>query len=227
MKIGIGVTGCNRPEHVQMCLDEIARNSTYEYKLHVNIDTEKRGVAWNKNQCLEALKDCDHIFLFDDDCFPRAKGWEDFFIDKAKEYNQHHFIYQHETIGVRQVKVINDIAEYDNANGCMMYFTREALDKIGNFDEAFGVYGFEHADMSIRAHLHGLSMFAFQCPIGSAQYIYSLDLDNYLKYNEQVDHQSTLFPSELKQAVEVSRKKFQDKHKEYEQMLNQNQDNHD
>lgn len=208
--IGIGVTGCNRPEHVQLTIDQIEKYTQSPYKLHVSIDTEKKGVAWNKNQCLEALKDCDHIFLFDDDAFPRAQEWELFFIEAAQMANIGHFIYQHETIDVRLIKAIEpNIGIYNNSNGCMMYFTRECLDKVGVFDEKFGVYGFEHADMSMRAHLEGCSPSPFVCPLGAAQYIYSLDIDNYLQY--EIEHRPTLFPNEIKQAVEVSRERWQQK----------------
>ena len=209
MKIGIGVTGCTRPEHVQTCVDEIKKHTQSDHKLVVMIDEKKKGVAWNKNQCLEALKDCDYVFLFDDDCFPRARGWETFFIEHSKRTGNQHFIYQHETLQVTQIKCVDDIAQYNNCNGCMMFFTRACLDGIGSFDESFGVYGFEHADMSVRANLSGFTQADFVCPIGASQYVYSLDLDNYIEY--PIEHRPSLFPDEISQAVKVSRDRWVNK----------------
>jgi len=61
----------------------------------------------------------------------------------------------------------------------------------------------------MRAHLEGCSPSPFVCPLGAAQYIYSLDIDNYLQY--EIEHRPTLFPNEIKQAVELSRERWQQK----------------
>ena len=93
--IGIGITTRNRPDVIEFCvkqhLKHFNRNAKYlvvddnsddpdqnrkwaetigEY--HYN---EKRlGIAKSKNLCIKSL-DVDHLFLFDDDCFPIRNDW--------------------------------------------------------------------------------------------------------------------------------------------------------
>ena len=84
VSIGVGITSYNRPECLKECLEHIYNHTfTNNVKIYVATDTDedRRGVAFRKNECLRSLKNCDHIFLFDDDCYPINDGWIDFFIN--------------------------------------------------------------------------------------------------------------------------------------------------
>jgi hypothetical protein len=92
-KIGIGYTTYKRDALLQECLDNLRLYTTSDYKLHIarDSDEDRRGIALRKNECLHHLQDCDYIFLFDDDCYPKKKGWEQFtdaIISKVNEQNE-------------------------------------------------------------------------------------------------------------------------------------------
>lgn len=146
MRIGIGVTTYNRPECLKECLDKIEEH-TNGYKMHIAKDTDedRRGVAYRKNECLRALKDCDYVFLFDDDCFPIKDGWVEFFINKG--FNEH-LLYLNESHNF--ICDTGDISTYNDCGGVFMFLTKEHIKYVGAFNEKFTPYGFEHAEYSMR-----------------------------------------------------------------------------
>lgn len=230
MKIGIGVTTFNRPEHLELFWKNIEQNlllkcmnfsplrgcdgkiisalvafwGGIDYDIYIADDSEERiGIAKRKNECLRALKDCDYIFLFDDDCFPIKEGWAEFFIEASKASGQHHFMYLKETPTIKcigskgyqelynNIEVCN-IEIYNNCAGCFIFLTKEVIKKVGGYGE-YGIYGFEHAGYSQRINMAGLTpLGAYACPVGAGEYIYSMDLDNHLPFNKQVNHEPSL-----------------------------------
>jgi len=147
---------------------------------------------------LKALKDCDYIFLFDDDCFPIKNGWENYFINAFEESGQHHFLYLCETGTIKKMKqeLLNEnfaIDIYNNCSGCFMFLTKEVLEKLGGYNKNYGYYGFEHAGFTNRIHQAGLtSLGMYQCPSKAGEYIYAMDFDFHLPFNKQVRHHSSL-----------------------------------
>lgn len=107
--IGIGVTTHNRHKLIATCVKNIRKYTSSPYKLvvvddasdvPVNIKNVKiyrfeknMGIAASKNKCLSLLEGCDHYFLFDDDCWPKQTGWEDFYINAATKSKSHHFCF--------------------------------------------------------------------------------------------------------------------------------------
>lgn len=182
--IGIGITTCNRPEHIKLCIEQI-KKYTKDYKIYVHDDLDKRGVAWGKNKCLYNLKDCDHIFLFDDDCFPIAPNWTEFFIKSGHK----HTLYMNGYYGLFAQN--EELAYYANASGVFMYLTKEVLDKVGYFNPAYGRFGFEHAGYSKRIFNAGFTLTNFQVLHKTHQYIHSLDIDGVKGY-EYLNHESTI-----------------------------------
>ena len=173
MRIGLGVTSYKRPQMLTKFLNNLYENTTYDYVLHIAQDTDidRQGVAARKNECLRALQDCDHIFLFDDDCYPIKKGWEEFFI---KSEQQHLLFLNHKLHKnwgtVSSSSSIIDV--YRDCGGVFMYMTREAADKVGAFNEEFKLYGYEHAEYSIRIlGEHG----NYPMLRGTEEYLYSED----------------------------------------------------
>jgi GT2 family glycosyltransferase len=207
MKIGIGVTTYNRPKHLELWKKQISSFAPtnlpgYYVETYIADDSQDRkGIAYRKNECLRALKDCDYVFLFDDDCFPIKEGWAEFFINacKASGNNQRHFIYLKETPTLKKTGSSwcgagdYTIIQYNNCSGCMVFFTKEVIEKVGAYNPKYGIYGFEHAGYSNRIHKAGFtSLGAYTCPAGAGEYIYSMDLDNHLPFNKSVKHEPSM-----------------------------------
>lgn len=195
MKIGIGVTSYNRPAHLDLWVEQVTKHSPEDVKVHIEIDKkeDRKGIAYRKNECLKALQKCDYIFLFDDDCFPVADGWIDFFISMHKKTNQHHFLYLKSTTTLRKTSTVKDINIFDNCGGAFMFLTKEAIQKVGGFCKDYGLYGFEHAGYSNRIYSAGLNTIGkYICPNFASKYIYAMDYDFYHDFNKRVNHAPSL-----------------------------------
>ena len=206
--IGIGITTRNRPNILYACLAHFMAflpkdamfviiddasddwyknqaivdrvNNDYENNCKViyKYNKERLGISGSKNACLSTLKHCEHIFLFDDDCFPRCPGWESNWITAGFD----HLAYSVDTSSRGNHlkptgKKKNTILEFSGVLGCMLYLSQNALKKVGWFDPKFGLYGYEHAQYTKRCHLAGLSPFLYSVPDFAKQTIYSLDMD--------------------------------------------------
>ena len=222
MKIGIGLTRYGRPEHFKLFKRQLEATK-YTGAFHVADDSENRmGIAYRKNECLRALRDCDYIFLYDDDTFPIKAGWVDFFIAAHKASGQHHFLYLKETPTIKNIKTERtamnppkfDINIYNNCGGAFMFLTKEVIEKVGAFSSQFGYYGFEHADYSDRIHEAGLTpMGKYLCPAGAGEYIYALDYDNHLSFNKDVDHKPSMPIAETIKHINKAREVYLQKDK--------------
>jgi glycosyltransferase involved in cell wall biosynthesis len=181
--IGIGVTTYNRPNLALSCLANIKKYTTEPYELYIAVDSDsdRQGVAKRKNECLKALKDCDYIFLFDDDCYPIKEGWEKAIIDKSKKTKSHHFCFNKEPFyEIKGYQFINGIELecFGACGGVMLFYTNEVIRKVGAFYEGYDTYGFEHIGHSIRIFRSGLSADLFCCPTDMKEYLYSHDYDD-------------------------------------------------
>lgn len=203
MKIGIGITSYKRPEHLRLCLSQLHEYlSFHETVIYVaeDKDTDRKGVAYRKNECLSYLKDCDYIFLFDDDCFPIKKGWEQYFIDMSNITREKHFLYLKETPSIKRIGaqgmyqdgVMYNLVKYDNCGGCFMFLTNQVIREVGGFCKDYGIYGFEHAGYTQRIFKAGLITYPYLCPEFASRYIYSLDYDNHMMFNRKLNHYTSI-----------------------------------
>ncbi|MGC0786751.1 glycosyltransferase family 2 protein [Pantoea agglomerans] len=139
-----------------------------------------RGIVAAKNASLEALIDagCEHLFLWDDDAWPIAGGWERPYIESPEP----HLAYQFQDFATG--KKLNDIAvlyhddrhiAYTGQRGVMLYYHRSAVEKVGGFDSIYQRGMYEHSDLALRIHNAGLTSWAFADVVGSEKLIYSLD----------------------------------------------------
>jgi hypothetical protein len=159
-KIGVGVTTFNRPDELQNFEEKFAEawehNSEYTYPLiHIAEDTleNRRGVAKVKNECLFHLKECDYIFLFDDDCFPIKKGWHEVVINAHLETGNHHFAYTKEPFCKKSGTYFHKnvtLESFNGSGGVFLFYTKECIEKVGGFYTGYGLYGYEHMGHSIR-----------------------------------------------------------------------------
>lgn len=173
MKIGVGV--------ITMGVRPIKNyNLSENSELYVYTDVDKKGPSHARNQCLKYFseKDVDYIFLFDDDCYPTMSGWEEYFINEAKESGVHYMAipeyFKTEIYSYPESKV-----QYWAGNlGCFVFQDKECLDKIGGYNTEYDRYGYEDAARSSRAHKAGMTgkFSGFPFPIRGIAYIHSEDV---------------------------------------------------
>ena len=182
--VGIGVTSYKREGLLDVWRSQFrasAPNTAYALTYQYDSDGNRLGVAGVKNKCLQRLMElcpCDYFFLFDDDCFPAKEGWAEYFIDMHKRTGQHHFLYN-KPGGIRQVVESKDgIDSYNNCLGCFSFLTKEVIEKVGGYNTAYQIYGYEHAEYSRRVYMAGLNtMGLYLTPQDIDKYIYSMDAD--------------------------------------------------
>lgn len=163
--IGVGITQFgNDPKR------EDAIRKTLElcegFKVHVSRDIY--GIAKAKNDCLRNLMDCEHIFLFDSDCYPLVKGWEQYYIQSGMK----HLCY---TDGRFILGFDGNITIYEKPDGCMLYIHRDCINAVGGFDEEFKVYAGEHQNYSDRIYNAGLTPNRYMDLTYSNQFIHWMD----------------------------------------------------
>lgn len=143
-------------------------------------DTARNGVAWARNQVLQQLDHCEHIFLFDDDCWPVMRGWAEYWSEQCWVAGVRYsalpeaFKSQHDgttaTIG-------GDMIAWDGGIGAAIYQHRTALDVIGGYNEALRGYGLEDAGRADRAYRAGLTgPTRNAAPLRLLAYIHSADV---------------------------------------------------
>ena len=189
--LGIGITTCNRPHIAEFCIAQVNKH-TKEFVLFVHDDKEKRGVAYSKNQCLINLKECDHIILLDDDCFPIKDGWTDFFINAHHESGQHCFNYIKPTSSFHLVKEYtypNTVIEvFNSSGGPFLFLTKKVIEGVGGFCRDYGMYGFEHIGYTYRIYKSELNTLGAHLNVrGSDEYIYAMDFDFHLPHNKNLN----------------------------------------
>jgi len=194
--IGIGCTTYNRPDCLRLFKEQILKHTNMEnVKLYiaVDFDSERKGVAYRKNECLRNLKDCEYVFLFDDDCFPIKDNWIDFFISS----NQEHLLFLSKNLHSYK-ETVKNIEVYNNCGGVFLFMKKSAIDRVGAFDESFGIYGFEHVDYTNR--IIGKKG-DYPMLIGTEEYLYALDYSN-------SKHKSSINSNERNEIVSKNIQKY-------------------
>lgn len=181
--IGIGYTTYKRDALLQECLDNLRLNTTSDYKLYIARDTDadRRGIALRKNECLHHLQDCDYIFLFDDDCYPVKKGWEQFVIKAHQESGEQHFAFLKDSIHTaKNFYFCGDITtkSFVTCGGVFLSITKECLKKVGGFWDEYDLYGFEHYGYSFRAFEAKLNSDLFMSIEGLEDYLFAYDYED-------------------------------------------------
>jgi len=176
-KIGIGIT--TTPNRNILDLRRWDELLPQDCDFIVYEDADYKGVAHAKNQLLAQLDHCDHIFLFDDDCYPIAKNWWLPYV----EHPEPHLMYQFKLPDKppTDMKVLyedDQTVSYSHTRGAMIYIEKIVLDTIGGFDETYGLYGFEHPDFTNRIHNAGLTTFRSMDVPNSSELLYCLDQDS-------------------------------------------------
>jgi hypothetical protein len=88
----------------------------------------------------------------------------------------------------------------------MIFLTKDIIERVGAFNEAYGMYGYEHVEYSIRCKMSELSPHHNVCPDGAEQFIYSMDLDSSRSF--PFKHVPTLSVKEMEEAHTISHAQF-------------------
>lgn len=190
-KIGIGITTLNRPDLLERALhhfemfwpehDEVklvvvddfsdashSKKYAYLMKRHTRVswvfNSNRKGVAQSKNVCIDALRDCDHIFLFDDDCWPVKKYWEEMFIVAAHSFGLNHCMLMDPKLhGLKTEHQLGDADKnltaqiMTHCSGVMLFLTKKVVEEVGYFNPAYKTYGYEHMGYSTRISRSGIN----------------------------------------------------------------------
>jgi GT2 family glycosyltransferase len=139
------------------------------------------GVAGNLNVLLEAMKDYEWKFLFNDDMAIIKHGWTNLYINSMEKAGLHHCCLETMTLVRKDVAKVNlngvDCLKIsEKPQGHCMVFDQKAFETVGYFDEKlFPKYGFEHVDWSNRVSLSGIQPPGFWDIWGARNYILSCD----------------------------------------------------
>lgn len=195
-RVGIAVTTHNRRDIAAKAVENILANTpnalvvvvddasdkpfTYDGVKVFRFDTQQ-GIAKAKNKCIEILMDAnvEHLFLFDDDCWPVVAGWSDSYTENPEP----HLCYLFKDRNSRGVAVdvpkttYNDGVTWalEHPRGCMLYMHKSVVERIGGFRPQFGIWGHEHVEYSLRANAAGLTLQPFQDVCQSDKLIYAID----------------------------------------------------
>jgi glycosyltransferase involved in cell wall biosynthesis len=220
MSVGIGITTRNRPECLEaslrhfkefgygdkiVVLDDNSElrqvNKIVAESFGINViykfSNSRLGIAKAKNACLWELRDCEHVFLFDDDAWPQRHNWAETWIkiNEANDIGHSMFnitsdaelelnpafravVIPIEEIGADGTKMV----AFSNCFGVMLYFNRKCLDALGGFiSDAPHLYGYEHAHISERAGSAGFTQgHKYITPSIASELIYSIDISYFM-----------------------------------------------
>jgi len=174
-KIGVGIVTCNRENFFKQCLssipacDELAvvnDGTAYEFdKSRLTSFTQhgtNLGVGKSKNELLRFLlrKDCDYIFIIEDDIVMKDPIVFEKYIEHSKKTGLMHLMYGYhgpanKVNGQPNPRMVVDygngarIAFNQHCVGAFCLYTKKVLQNSGFMDEKFQ-NAFEHIDHSYR-----------------------------------------------------------------------------
>ena len=214
-RIGIGIITCDRPSSFLKCIKSLPYEEVDEIvvvndgvkpietpyaEMHIVEHTTNKGIAVSKNNALKYLydKECDHIFISEDDIIFKDPAVFSKYIETSKASGIQHLNYALGTPFNRKQKTHFDlynrdqldlysdpnpklivdygndvkVALYEHIAGMFSYYHRDVLTKIGYIDELYK-NAWEHVDHTyqvINAGYHP-SFWWFADIINSDKYI--------------------------------------------------------
>lgn len=202
-KISIAVSTRNRSESFRKTMEKIIEHTPEGIMNLFSVDDcsepmyhranfmfeERAGISSVKNKCLQLCyeSDADHFFLFDDDTYPISDNWWIPYVNSKQQHLSYTFGPGMVILSdsVTSVNLNGDIPRCENKyytkshivpNGCMTYFTRECIDKVGGFDTNYP-NKYEHTDLSRRIFNLGITPTPYIDVVNSDKLIYCLDQD--------------------------------------------------
>lgn len=129
---------------------------------------KSQGIATAKNKCLELLEECEHIFLFDDDCYPKVNDWYAQYIESPEPHLAHSW---------DLVKISEDEKHIARnlCGGTVLYYENKVIKDVGGMRTIFGRYGGEHVNLSDRIYNRCWTSWRYADIKGSEKLFYELD----------------------------------------------------
>lgn len=191
MNIGLGISTRNRNDVFEHSYSQWLKHTPKGVKIVVVDDAseipvenatfrfeENVGIAKAKNKCFQLLEDCDYIFLADDDVFPISDDWASHYINSGVNHAMLIWDKLHDgrSNGNRLIsKQSNGVNVYANPCGCLLFYTKKCLETVGGMDEEYGIWGWEHVDLSRRIFNAGLTPHKYMDIDGSHSLFYAHD----------------------------------------------------
>lgn len=160
--IGIGITTTPNRNLIDHTLEQWQRYKPEGARIVVYEDTDYNGISVAKNKLLTQLKDCEHIFLADDDTYPVSDDWYKPYIESDQPHLQYNFTNGPSHWGINIVSRWGNHVSFDKGRGCLLYVERRVLDVVGGMHNVFGRHGREHEDWSERIHKAGFTKHVYQ-----------------------------------------------------------------
>lgn len=176
-KIGLGIVTCNRNDFLRDCINSINLDKIHETvivndgdvdikhnQIHVINNDKNIGVGRSKNKILKYLyeKNCDYIFIIEDDTIILDNNVFNEYIKASKKTGIQHFNYgpgtpfnreQNKDFDIHNRHELNQeskpkprkiidygdlkIALYTHVAGMFSFFTRKVIKEVGYIDEDF------------------------------------------------------------------------------------------
>jgi glycosyltransferase involved in cell wall biosynthesis len=171
-KIGIGIITCDRPDYLKKLINSLKdlkgaklviindglKQIDGGNKLTVyNNVPPKQGVGKAKNRALNQLKECEYIFLIEDDIVIKDLTVFEKYIEASNKSGIQHFNFafhgldNYKPDGSPAVRLKVDyspevsVCLYPNLYGAFSMYTKKCLEAVGNMDEFF-YNAMEHVD---------------------------------------------------------------------------------
>jgi len=151
--IGVAVSTHQRPQILSEALENWDRYQAPGCSFRVVEDVSGAGVAITKNRGIAALMDdgVEHLFLVDDDCWPKAEGWWLPYVEDPMP----HLMYCWG--GSRRTRKQGRYSYWTHPRGVMLYLHRSVIETVGGMRTEFGRKGHEHVEYSRRIHNAGFT----------------------------------------------------------------------
>lgn len=194
--VGIAITTRNRHDVLARALDAHAQHSrglpivvvddgsdtpvTVPDGVALIRHDSSRGIVAAKNASITALMDLgvQYLALWDDDAWPIADRWWEPYAASAEAHLAYQFLDLSGPRKLRDIAVLHEDeghVAYTGQRGVMLWYRRDAIEKVGGFDPVYGRGMYEHSDLANRIHAAGMTSFRYMDVAGSSASIYSLD----------------------------------------------------
>lgn len=156
MKISIGITTTpNRSASFQICLNKWVEFLPAQANIFIYCDDNYTGISAAKNSVLAICGDADFYFIVDDDIMPVDYDWHLPYVNSGLNHACWNYDRKVNRYTVKVDNLGKDVAitsfdELETPNGCMLFFSKLAIDTVGGWDTEFTGYGYEHVNLSDR-----------------------------------------------------------------------------
>lgn len=186
--IKIGVVSYDRKDMLDVVIEKINENTKNEFELLVACDSsnifehceekgypkiggKRMGIARNKNRIIKWFIEnpTDHLFIIEDDAYPKKYGWDEWYINAHRETGYPIFLFIPDDKSIydapyikkwgslygkeKEVQVFKNYTvkmfQFDGAT--LLSLTPLAINTLGGMNKEFQLYGGEHSEYLQRA----------------------------------------------------------------------------